>query len=140
MKNICERLLMVAGWRSTQKLSSRDLLLLTSLIFINISGASFFLSFIYDFFFIDICFVLRKLNLQWENYMKNFDRFWNIAENINRTRLNFQTALTNMVMWNLQIKIFCISGHTGNDKGRLQHPEQEIWLALTQFQRGLVRP
>ena len=38
--------------------------------------------------------------------------------------LNFQTTVANMVMWNLQIKILYILGHTGNDKDRLQHPEQ----------------
>ena len=49
-------------------------------------------------------------------------------------RLNFQAAPTNMVMWNLQIKILYMLGHTDNDKDRLQHPEHQIWLALTQFQ------
>ena len=37
-----------------------------------------------------------------------------------------------MAMWNLQIKIIYILGHTDNDKDRLQHPEQQIWLAFTQ--------
>ena len=45
---------------------------------------------------------------------------------VQRTRLNFQTDHTNMVMWNLQIKILYILGHTDNDKDRLQHPEQQI--------------
>ena len=40
--------------------------------------------------------------------------------------LNFHTALANMVMWNLQIEILHILGHTDNDKDRLQHPEQQI--------------
>ena len=51
---------------------------------------------------------------------------------LQRTRLNFQTAPTNMVVWNLQIKIIYRLGHTDNDKDRLQHPEQQIWLAFTQ--------
>ena len=50
LKNICERLLLVAGWRTTQKLSSRNLLLLTCPVYINISVASFF-PFIYLRFF-----------------------------------------------------------------------------------------
>ena len=29
--------------------------------------------------------------------------------------------------------------HTDYEKDRLQHTEQQIWLALTQLQRGLVR-
>ena len=49
LKNICVRLLLAVGWRTTQKLSLRDLLLLTCLAYINISVASFFPSFIYDF-------------------------------------------------------------------------------------------
>ena len=50
LKNICERMLLVAGWRTTQKLSSRDLLLVTCPVYINISVASFF-PFIYLRFF-----------------------------------------------------------------------------------------
>ena len=49
LKNVCERLLLDAGWRTMQKLSRRDLLLLTCLVQINTS-VSFFQSFIYDFF------------------------------------------------------------------------------------------
>ena len=49
LKNICERLLLVAGWRTTQKLSRIDLPLLTCLVYINISIATSFPSFIYDF-------------------------------------------------------------------------------------------
>ena len=41
-------------------------------------------------------------------------------------RLNFQTAPTNTVMWDLQIKILYILGHTDNDKDRQQHMEQQI--------------
>ena len=54
---------------------------------------------------------------------------------VQRTRLNFQTEHTNMVMWNLQIKILYILGHTDNDKDRLQHPEQQIWLRNTISER-----
>ena len=65
LKNICERLLLVAGWRTTHKLSPRDLPLLTCLVYINISVASSFPSFIYDFFmhfcFIHFCFNKTKL-------------------------------------------------------------------------------
>ena len=73
LKNICERLFLVAGWRTTQKLSRRDLLLLACLVYINTSVASFFSSFIYDFL-IHISLVLTKLSLQTDNYMENFDR------------------------------------------------------------------
>ena len=44
-----------------------------------------------------------------------------------------------MVMWNLQIKILYLLGQTDNGKDRLQRPEKQIWIALTQFQRGLFR-
>ena len=30
-------------------------------------------------------------------------------------------------------------GHIDNDNDSLQHPKQQIWLVLTQFERGLVR-
>ena len=42
LKNFCERLVLVSGRTTTQKLSSRDLLLLTCLVYINISIASSF--------------------------------------------------------------------------------------------------
>ena len=74
LKNICERLLLVAGWRATQKLNLRDLLLLPYLVYINISvGSSFF--FFYLRFLYTYLFWLLKLNLQTENYMDNFGRF-----------------------------------------------------------------
>ena len=55
LKSICERLLLVVEWRTKQKLSHRDLVLLTCIVYSNISVASFF-SFIYLRFFIDIYF------------------------------------------------------------------------------------
>ena len=55
LKNICERLLLVAGWRNTQKLNRRDLLLLPYLVYINISIANsfsyFYLRFPYTYLF-----------------------------------------------------------------------------------------
>ena len=39
-------------------------------------------------------------------------------------RLNFQAAPINTVMWNVQIKIIYILGHTSNNKDKLKHPEQ----------------
>ena len=50
LKNICERVILVVGRRITLKLSTRDLLLLTCLVYINISEASTFPSFIYNSF------------------------------------------------------------------------------------------
>ena len=43
-----------------------------------------------------------------------------------RTRLNFQRAPTNIITWNLHIKILFTFGHPDKDKDRLQHPEQKI--------------
>ena len=60
LKNICERLPMVAGWRTTKKLSRGDLLLLTCLVYINISVASFF-------FFIYLRLFYRYLFWFWGN-------------------------------------------------------------------------
>ena len=62
LKNICERLLLVAGWWTTSKLSRRHSLLLTCLVYINISAASFFPSFIYGIL-IDICFGFEETKL-----------------------------------------------------------------------------
>ena len=62
LKTICERLLLVAGWRTAKKLSRRDLPLLTCLVYINISVASFFHSFFYDFF-MHICFGFDETKL-----------------------------------------------------------------------------
>ena len=74
LKNISERLLLVPRWRTAQKLNRRDLLLLTCLVYVNVSVASF--SFIYLRFILKIsALVFRKLNLQRENYMENFSRF-----------------------------------------------------------------
>ena len=74
LKNICERLLLVAGWRTMQKLNRRDLLFLPCLVYINISvGSSFF--FFYLRFLYAYLFWFLKLNLQTENYMENFGRF-----------------------------------------------------------------
>ena len=42
LKNICEWLVLVAGWATMKKLSSTDLWLLTCLVYINISVASSF--------------------------------------------------------------------------------------------------
>ena len=68
--------------------------------------------------------------------MENFGRFQNITS---KNETEFSDCATDMVMWNLEIKILYILGHTDNGKGRLQHPEQRVCLALTHFQRGLVR-
>ena len=71
--NICERLLLAAGCRTTQKLSRRDLLFLPFLVCINISvGSSFF--FFYLRFFYAYLFWFLKLDLQTENYMEDFGR------------------------------------------------------------------
>ena len=55
LKNICERLLLVVGWRNTQKLNRRDLPLLPYLVYINISPANSFsyfcLRFLYTYLF-----------------------------------------------------------------------------------------
>ena len=55
LKNICKWLLLVAGWRTTQKLCHKDLLLLSCLAFINISvtGSLSFINlrFLYRFLF-----------------------------------------------------------------------------------------
>ena len=45
LKNICKRLLLFGGWRTTYKLNRGDLLLLSCLVYINISVASFFFFF-----------------------------------------------------------------------------------------------
>ena len=74
LKNICERLLLAPGWRTTQKLNRRDLLHLPCLVYINISvGSSFF--FFYLRFLYAYLFWFLKLILQKENYMENFGRF-----------------------------------------------------------------
>ena len=78
LKKFCVRLLLVAGWGTTKKLSRRDLLILTRLVYINISVASSFPSFTYDFF-IHICLVLAKLNIERENCMENSGRFQNVT-------------------------------------------------------------
>ena len=44
-KNICERLLLVAGSRTRYQLNRRDLLLLPCYVYINISAASYFFFF-----------------------------------------------------------------------------------------------
>ena len=49
LKNICERLLLVAGCRTTYKLNRRDLLLLPCLVYINASVASSFYFFYLQF-------------------------------------------------------------------------------------------
>ena len=54
-------LLLVAVWRTTQKLRWRDLLLLTCLVCINVSVASSFY-FFYVLFLIHICFGFDKTN------------------------------------------------------------------------------
>ena len=55
LKNVCERLHLVPGWRITYKLSSRDWQFLTCLLYINISTvgySSFFhLPFFYTYLF-----------------------------------------------------------------------------------------
>ena len=45
---------------------------------------------------------------------------------LEKTRLNFQAAPKNMVLWNLHIKVLYILGYTDNDKDRVQHPERQI--------------
>ena len=63
---------------------------------------------------------LTKLNLQKGKLYRE------LRQVLQRMRLHFQTALTNMVIWKLQTKILYILGHTDNDKDRLQHPEQQM--------------
>ena len=122
LKNICERLLLVAGCRTTYKLNRRDLLLLPCLVYINASVASSFTSFIYNFF-VNICFGF-EIKLANGKLHEGLTASSKIKPQ--RTRLNFQAAPAGMIMWNLQIKILYILGHTDNDKDRLQHPEQQI--------------
>ena len=74
--------------------------------------------------------VLWKLNLQMELYGELRPV---LKYNFKRTRLNFQTTPTNVVMWNLEIKILYILGHTDNDKERLQHPNSKSDLRLRNF-------
>ena len=70
-KNICEGLRLVAGWRTTQKLSQSIftiyailtyLPLLTCLVYVNLSVASSFPSFMYNFC-IRICFYVDETKL-----------------------------------------------------------------------------
>ena len=129
LKTICERLL-AAGWRTTQKLNRRDLLLLRCLVYINISVASSF-----PFFYLRFLYTYLKLNLQTKNYVENFGRFQNLTSK-NKTKFSGcpdEYGPTNMVMWNLQIKILYILGHTDNDKGRLQHANSKSRLLLHNF-------
>ena len=60
-------------WRTTKKLSRRDLLLLTCLVYINISVASSFSLFCFRFFLYIFVLVLTIIKLQRENFMENFD-------------------------------------------------------------------
>ena len=59
---IPDRVALAAGWRTTYKLRCRDLLLLTCFVYINIYVASFFHSFVYNFF-IDVCFSSEETKL-----------------------------------------------------------------------------
>ena len=86
----------VAGWRTTWKWRRLDLLLLTCLIYIKISLVSSF-SFFYLRFFIHNCFGFDETKVT----KGKFEELWPVL----RTRLNFQTAPTKMLIWNLQIKI-----------------------------------
>ena len=81
LKTICERLL-AAGWRTTQKLNRRDLLLLRCLVYINISVASSF-----PFFYLRFLYTYLKLNLQTKNYVENFGRFQNLTSK-NKTKFS----------------------------------------------------
>ena len=74
LKNICEPLLLVIDWRTTQKLNHRDSLLLTCLAYINISVGSSFFIFYLRFLQASLYWFL-KLNLQMENYMENFLKY-----------------------------------------------------------------
>ena len=134
LKNICERLLLVVGWRITYKLSRRNLLLLTCLVYINIYVTSSFSSFICGFL-IHMCFGFDETELSYKGKI-----IWRTSAGskiqIERTRLHFQTAPTKIVMRNLKIKILYILSLTVNDKDRLQHLERQIWLVLKIFQRG----
>ena len=65
LKNICERLLLVVGWRITYKLSRRNLLLLTCLVYITIYVTSSFSSFIYGFL-IHMCFGFDETELSYK--------------------------------------------------------------------------
>ena len=61
------RVALVAGWRTTKKLSLRDFPLLTCTVYTNISVATSIPSFIYIFFDTYLLRILTKLNLQREN-------------------------------------------------------------------------
>ena len=57
-----------------------------------------------------------------------------------RTRPCFQTAPANIVMWNLQIEILYILGHTDNEKDRL-HSFSEFGSIMKQIPKmsGILR-
>ena len=95
LKNIYERLILVAGWRTTQKLSRKDSLLLICLVYTNTSVARFFPSIIYDFLYIFVL-ILTKLSLQMEYYMENFGLFYNIKSQ-NKTEFSDWTHKYNHV-------------------------------------------
>ena len=66
-------------WRTTKKLSRRDLLLLTCLVYTNISVASSFSLFCFRFFLYIFVLVLTIIKLQRENFMENFGWLQNIT-------------------------------------------------------------
>ena len=56
--------------------------------------------------------------------IKGLYRRTSAGSKMQRTRLSFPTAPTNMVIWNLQVEIIYILDHTNTDKDRLQHRKQ----------------
>ena len=74
LKNVCDRLLLFAGQKTTYKLNRRDLLLLPCLVHFNISVASSFL-FFYLWFLCKYLFLAFKLNRKTENYTKYLGQF-----------------------------------------------------------------
>ena len=78
------------------------------------------------------------LNLQTENYMENLRPAVKGYIAKNKTEFSECVDKSGHVEFVDENPLY-ILGHTDNDKDRLQYPGQQIWLALTQFQTGLVR-
>ena len=130
LKNICEQLFWLQAGESRRNWTAKTYYFYLILLTLTSLKLIFFPTFIYDFF-IHIWFVFETKLANGKLYGK--------LRSVLKHNLKEQDWTVNMVMWKLQIKIFYILGHTDNDKDRLQHAEQQIWLSLTQFQRDLFR-
>ena len=93
MKSKCEQLILVAGWRTTNELKGRDLLLLTCLVHINISVTSSF-----SFF-----------------YLQYFDVYVSFGFDETKPVLKYNFKERDLILY--------ILGHIDNDIDMLQRPE-----------------